>query len=168
MTNNLPPLFARERWLRLGAALALLAGLAVLAVIEPRGQPPFPTLPCGFRGTTGLPCAFCGGTRAAHALLNGDLSRTLDLNALAIPAVLLVVIATAILLFEAARGRRLTAWPVFGRRVARFLPVFLLLMVGWWIPHIVVALKKPNTELVDLKNPVAAELRRWVEHPEHR
>lgn len=38
------------------------------------------TLPCAFRTVTGLACPGCGFTRAAHALLHGEIARAFSLN----------------------------------------------------------------------------------------
>ena len=43
---------------------------------------------CIWRGLTGLPCAGCGGTRAASMLLGGDMSSALLMNPAAVVAVL--------------------------------------------------------------------------------
>lgn len=76
---------------RLGPAAvvagALVAGCAVLRVVDPAGGPTI----CPFKAWTGLDCPGCGATRAAHQLLNGHLGAALDLNAvfvLALPLVL--------------------------------------------------------------------------------
>jgi hypothetical protein len=61
-----PPLLPHERWLRLGCVA--IAGLAFLFLAI---HSALPSLPCGFRSMTGLPCAMCGGTRSASALIAG-------------------------------------------------------------------------------------------------
>jgi len=43
---------------------------------------------CLLKILTGLPCPFCGGTRAAFALLGGDLLRAFWLNPLAVSLIL--------------------------------------------------------------------------------
>ena len=52
------------------AAAGVCAGLALVALVDPREQPLSP--PCPFRLTTGWWCPFCGGTRAASRLVRGD------------------------------------------------------------------------------------------------
>jgi hypothetical protein len=59
------------------AALSLLAAGAFAAAF-PSALPP-----CPFRALTGLPCATCGSTRAALALLRLDLGAALRWNPLA-------------------------------------------------------------------------------------
>lgn len=164
-TPTSPPLLPHERALRVGLALALLLALVVLASLQPRGQKFLPGLPCGFHAMTGLPCPLCGGTRAAHAILRGDFPRANSLNPLAYLALAAVVALASVLLIEAARQRRITDWEALIRRQLRWAPVAILLLVAWWIPHILLALRSTNTDLVDLRNPIAAKLKSAIDRP---
>lgn len=159
MKNN-PPLLPHERQVRFLVAGLLSIGLLALALVEPRGQPPFPPVPCVFRMTTGLPCPFCGGTRAAHWLLQGDFARGLDLNILAIPALALTLGITLCLAVEGATSHRITDWEELVRRTAKFLPVIILLVAVTWIPQMIRAVQQPKPELVDLRNPIAGAVQR--------
>jgi hypothetical protein len=38
----------------------------------------------------------------------------------------------------------------------------MVLLLAWWIPHVVVALKTPKPELIDLRNPVASKVAAWL------
>lgn len=60
-------------------AVAGAAGLAYAALVNPKsgGYPP-----CVFHAATGLWCPGCGGARALHALLNGQVLTALHANAL--------------------------------------------------------------------------------------
>ena len=67
----------------------LLAGLALLALLAVRWVGPRPAFwypPCPFHWLTGLHCPGCGGTRAAHALVHGDLARAWACNQLLVVA----------------------------------------------------------------------------------
>jgi hypothetical protein len=119
-------------------------------------------LPCGFRSLTGLPCAMCGGTRSASALLSGDWRQALYLNALSIPVLSGALLVAGVALLESMRGRAFTDWNPWKRRLEKFIPVTLLVLVGWWIPHLIVALKTPKHELIDLRNPIAAKAAAWL------
>lgn len=57
---------------------------------------------CPFRLITGLPCPFCGSTRAVGALLQLDIERSLALNPLG--AVSLVILVFAAVLPQRARS----------------------------------------------------------------
>ena len=62
-------------------------------------------LGCPFRAATGLPCPFCGGTRAFALASRGDGS-FLRFNAVWVALAALAVLAGAVLLAAAARGGR--------------------------------------------------------------
>ena len=65
-------------------ALFGIGVLTFVALVEPAGQVVF--LRCWLNEMTGLRCPGCGGTRAVHALLNGDLTRAWRLNPLVVTA----------------------------------------------------------------------------------
>ena len=157
MKNPLPPLLPHERWLRLGGVALVGLALVFLAI-----HSALPALPCGFRSLTGLPCAMCGGTRSASALLSGDWAQALYLNALSVPVLFGALLAAGIALIESLRGRALADWSVWKHRIGKLLPVSLLLLLGWWIPHLILALKTPKPELIDLRNPIAAKAAAWL------
>jgi hypothetical protein len=157
MKNLLPPLLPHERWLRAGCAV--LVGLAFVFLAL---HSALPALPCGFRSLTGLPCAMCGGTRSASALLSGDWRQALYLNALSIPVLSGALLVAGVALAESLRGRALADWNPWKRRLGKLLPVTLLVMLAWWIPHLIVALKTPKPELIDLRNPIAAKAASWL------
>jgi hypothetical protein len=76
------------------SALALLAAVAALSVTH-AALPP-----CPFKMLTGLPCAACGGTRAALALARLDVASALRWNplaALALPLFVLFGLAAGVL-----------------------------------------------------------------------
>lgn len=80
------------RFHHLGIAAAALAAAAMVFVlyrIDPN-QPGNPLPKCVFLGITGFYCAGCGLTRAAHALVHGDIARAISMNAYGMMALLLV------------------------------------------------------------------------------
>jgi hypothetical protein len=77
---------SRHAW-RWWLALAALPVLALLYWFDPAQHGFYPR--CHFRALTGLDCPGCGGLRATHALLHGDLAAAWRFNALfllALPA----------------------------------------------------------------------------------
>ena len=157
MKSALPPLLPHERWLRLGCVALVSLAFAFLAL-----HTALPILPCGFRSLTGLPCAMCGGTRSASALMAGDWRQAVYFNALTIPVLAAMFLVAGFALAEWIRGRALVDWSPWKHRVGKLLPVSLLVLLGWWIPHVVIALKTPKPELIDLRNPVAAKAAEWL------
>ncbi|HEY0369417.1 MAG TPA: DUF2752 domain-containing protein [Chthoniobacterales bacterium] len=73
--------------LRLGLLAVVALFALVLRNVDPAASPLHPS--CG--ALTGLPCIFCGTTRALHHLLNGNFARALYFNWLAFPVALLGV-----------------------------------------------------------------------------
>jgi Protein of unknown function (DUF2752) len=160
MRNRLAP---QGRWLRLGLAAAVLLALLGLALLRPAR----PFLPCGFHALSGLPCLFCGGTRAARAILHGDLQAAIYLNPLAFPALALVAATLVVLLVEAAAARSLVPWEAVAQRFGRLAPILVLPALAFWVIHIYLALRTPKPELVDFRNPIAAAAGEMLQ-PIHR
>jgi hypothetical protein len=91
----------------------VLAGTALVAVVDPHQGGHYPT--CPLLAVTGLYCPFCGGLRAAHDLTRLDLLGALDRNPL-------FVVALPVLLWAYARWARRA---FTGRPVPMALP-------RWW------------------------------------
>lgn len=163
----LPPLMNRlapeGRWLRLGLALSMVLVLLSLAFLRSERRVTLPALPCAFHSISGLPCLFCGGTRAACAILDGNPRAAVRLNILAFPALALLATTLVALVVEAASGRPLAPWEAFLRRMNRLAPLLILPALAWWMFHIYSALRTPNPELVDFRNPIAAGAKALVD-----
>lgn len=71
---------ARAMLLPAGAAAAVAAGLALVALVDPNEPGHYP--PCPFLLLTGRYCPGCGTLRALHALTHGDVATALHLNVL--------------------------------------------------------------------------------------
>ena len=158
-----PHISAGGRWLRSGLAFAILLLLGLLAFSKPDAGTALPFLPCGFHAMSGLPCLFCGGTRAARAILHGDLNAAVSLNALAFPALALAVVSIIVLLIEAATARPLAPWEAVFQRLNRVAPILAIPALAWWMIHIYFAIRTPKPELVDFRNPIAARARALIE-----
>jgi Protein of unknown function (DUF2752) len=150
-----PPLRVDQRKFRavMVAVIIGVLGGAVLLPIAPLRF--FNASTCVFKSSTGLPCALCGGTRATHALLRGDLSRALYLNMAALPAVVALVAAALVLAYEALRGRVTIDWNALLLKFRSLLPILVALFCAYWLLHLSAALLVPKSELVDLRNPLA-------------
>lgn len=100
-----PPPIPRSHRVATGWAVGLLAVIALVTLFlcEPHGQPFYPQ--CGLYVATGLACPGCGGLRAAHQLLHGNVSAAFALN----PLFMVLIPAVGWLLVNQA-GRK-----VFGR-----------------------------------------------------
>ena len=85
----------------------VMAGLVGAAAVWPL-LPVHPTLVCPMRAMTGIPCPFCGMTRACVAAMHGHLGTSLSFN----PAgILVIAIAAALVIRPASRQLlRRPAW----------------------------------------------------------
>jgi hypothetical protein len=119
---------------------------------------------CVFKGTTGLPCPLCGGTRAAQALLRGDFPRAIYLNAAALPAVVAITAIILVFFWEAFSGRSAN-WNLLLARLRLNLPLLAALLGLYWFLHLVGALESPKPELVDLGNPFARAIQEQFSAP---
>ena len=97
----------------LGAAICVFCvlGTAAVALIDPSGRfgALFPG--CLFYRLTGLQCAGCGLTRAAHALLRGDLCAAWRFNPMIYPAVPLGAYCLAAYIIRLFTGRDVLPQP---------------------------------------------------------
>jgi hypothetical protein len=85
-----PHAHVHERELQLAAG-GLIGAAAVWPVL-----PVHPPFACPLRALTGIPCPFCGMTRACVALVHGHVAASLAFN----PAGILVVALAAVLLIR--------------------------------------------------------------------
>ncbi len=153
---------AQSRWLRLGLALVLLLAALSPAFLRPERRLTLSVFPCAFHSISGLPCLFCGGTRAVCAILAGDPRAAVYLNVLAFPVLALVVGVICVFLIEAATGRLIGPWEKIFHKLNRLAPLLLVPALAWWAFHVYSALKTPKPELVDLRNPIATKARALV------
>jgi len=88
------------------AGLVLLAGLAVLYAVPPESAWFYPQ--CTFHRLTGWDCPGCGGLRAAHQLLHGEVRQAFLLNPLLVLLAPLGLYVGAVLVARDILGR---SWP---------------------------------------------------------
>src|SRR5438132_13575967 len=108
---------------RLAFILGATAVLLILRWMDPviAGRwLPFHTS-CG--AITGLPCIFCGMTRALHLLLNGDFDGALYFNWLAFPFLGAVVFLVTVCVIEIASPRVILTWNTSAPLTARKLTI---------------------------------------------
>lgn len=90
------------------AAGALGSACLYLAMVDPNSSGAYPQ--CPLRLITGVDCALCGGMRATHALLGGDIMRAASQNLLVVLLAPFALWATA-QWFGAQWGVRLPSLP---------------------------------------------------------
>jgi hypothetical protein len=104
-----------------GVTAAVLAGTALVAVIDPEQPGHYPT--CPFLALTGHWCPGCGSLRALHALTRGDVGLALHRNLL-----LVVLVPVAVWALAAWIRRR-----IVDRPADRYPPVW-----AWWAGLVVI------------------------------
>ncbi|MDD5261898.1 MAG: DUF2752 domain-containing protein [Methylacidiphilales bacterium] len=110
--------------------------------------PHLPGLPSSdaMRDLVGLPCPFCGGTRAMSCLLHGDWHGALYFNWIVFPVLFLGGPLVAIIIYELASNRRILKWiNINPRRISVFAAALVLL----WGLQIGQALFTPKPELLN-------------------
>ncbi len=114
-------------------SIAAAAGGAVLYTFDPAVYSFYP--PCVFRALTGLLCAGCGATRAAHQLLHGNVAEAMRLNAMFVVGAPLFLFGAAAEASAAMRGRTLAlirrpwiAWAI------------VVILIGWGVLRNVIAM----------------------------
>jgi hypothetical protein len=142
--------------------IILPSALLALALLEPdrlSAWLPFPTS-CG--AVTGLPCIFCGATRALHYLLRGSFERALYFNWLSFP-----FFAASLLLLGVNSVELLTNRNVIARlpRV-HFTPARCLIFgcgfVFLWVFQVYLALSQHKMELLNTHGPLYSLVCRWT------
>ena len=160
-SRSTPPLLPHQCWLRAFLVLGVTLVLTILFWCNP--DRPLSLMPCLFHKITGLPCALCGGTRATCAILHGHFQRAFALNPMAFPAITCLIGIAGVSILEMLIGRPLTDWNSAWKHVLKFLPWLTGILILWWFAHMTIAIKQPNTELVDLKKSPAA----WIYRKSH-
>ncbi len=139
------PLSSSQKQTRLFGILLILSFLTYAFFLNPDWRSPAWAFP-DFLNVVGIPCLFCGGTRATHFILHGDFQRALYFNWIAFPALAVAVLLLIVMSLEVTRRRAL-------------LPAVRLGMSQWvvlstaaaflWGHHVYDALYSPKPELLN-------------------
>lgn len=107
---------------------------------------------CG--ALTGLPCIFCGTTRAVHLLLNGDFARALYFNWLAFPLMAFTAAVTMVLAAEAISRRRLLRVELRVAVTPGVVATIAATLVALWALQVTLALTLHKDELLNHRAPL--------------
>ena len=102
---------------------------------------------CG--AITGLPCIFCGTTRALHHLLNGELGQALSFNWLAFPVALFALGLVVKLGAELIWRRPLEFGLPALRFTARMAMITAVILLSLWIVQVSLVLGFHKRELLN-------------------
>src|SRR5437762_13200294 len=136
----------------LGATTVLLILRWIDPVVAGRWLP-FHTS-CG--AITGLPCIFCGMTRALHLLLNGDFSGAIYFNWLAVPFLGAVGFFVAVCVIEISNRRVILTWNTIAPITARKLTIIELTLLLLWTLQVYLAVSQHKHELLNSHGPLYA------------
>jgi hypothetical protein len=138
-----------------GSFLLVIAVLTVvLRAAEPAqigAQFPFRTS-CG--AITGLPCIFCGLTRALHHLLCGDLATAFYFNWLAVPISIGAILLFGLFAVELICEHKLVALERIICITPRKVPIGLCVLVSLWLLQVYLAVSQSKHELLNPDGPL--------------
>ena len=141
---------------RLAFIMSALAALLFLRRIDPvvagSWLPFHPS--CG--AITGLPCIFCGMTRALHLLLNGNFVGAIYFNWLAFPFLGAVIFLIALFAIEIARQRVIWKSSVVLSMTRPRLTAFGLGVLLLWTLQAYLAVSQHKHELLNSRGPLYA------------
>jgi hypothetical protein len=142
------PLSSSQKQLRLLGLAAIFAFLTYAWLLNPESAHSYWNWNLsGFRNLTGLPCPLCGGTRATHYLMQGNISKVLYYNWLAIPALLISL--SLVILFSLELLQKRTYLPALPHLSPTLLILSLLGLTAIWLQHVQSALNHPKPELLN-------------------
>lgn len=130
-------------------------GMVALRSVDPANQS-WSALHTSCGALTGLPCIFCGTTRAVHHLLNGDFQQALYFNWLAFPVVAFSIAFICICTAEVVLGRRLISRPTPIAVTPRRLAAIAVGLVALWLLQIGLAVGMHKQELLNPSAPLYA------------
>jgi hypothetical protein len=147
----------RANWaIRLIFILGATVTLFVLRVVDPVVAVSWMPLHASCGAITGLPCIFCGMTRALHLLLNGDFGGALYFNWLAFPFLGAVVFLVAVCIIEIATRRVILNWNTNAPFTARKLTIIGLTLFALWTLQVYLAVSQHKHELLNPRGPLYA------------
>lgn len=154
-TSKVQQLTRAEMLARLSLSGGIALTLLALRQINPESVSwlPIPTS-CG--AFTGLPCIFCGVTRAIHHLLNAEFARALYFNWIAFPIAVVAVTAALFCVAELAGQRRLFVAKLTFRVTPRTAAYTGGVLVALWIVQVSLAVYFQKHELLNPGGPLYA------------
>jgi hypothetical protein len=155
--NNATRSGDRLSWtIRLIFILGATATLFVLRVVDPVMAGSWLPLHTSCGAITGLPCIFCGMTRALHLLLNGDFGGALYFNWLAFPFLGAIVFLVAVCIIEIANGSVILNWNTSAPLTASKLTIIGLTLFMLWALQVYLAVSQHKHEILNPRGPLYA------------
>ena len=142
--------------IRLSFIFGATAALVVLRVVDPVIAGSWVPLHISCGAITGLPCIFCGMTRALHLLLNGNFGGALYFNCLAFPFLGAVAFLVAVCVIEIAKRRVILTWNASAPLTAPKLTIIGLTLLMLWTLQVYLAVSQHKHELLNPRGPLYA------------
>ncbi|MGI9086170.1 MAG: DUF2752 domain-containing protein [Chthoniobacterales bacterium] len=139
----------RARLFRVAALAAMILAALALRAFSPGWLP----LRASCGAVTGLPCIFCGTTRALHFLLLGDFGRALYFNWLAFVVAAAALILAGVFVAEFFLRRRVLLLPTFAVTPGR-IAGFAGGLIALWIFQVTLAVSLHKHELLNPHGPL--------------
>ncbi len=136
-------------WFRVAYFPAIGFGLALLRVLEPNRLSAWMPFPASCGAITGLPCLFCGMTRAIHELLNGNFAAALYYNWLAFPILAAALGLAGIFAAELILKRKILAISDRLQLTPKGLAVAAAVLVLLWFFQVHLAISQHKKELLN-------------------
>lgn len=156
---NSPTIGDRLTTRRIAWRLVVIAGISLgmvaLRWVDPANQS-WSALHTSCGALTGLPCIFCGTTRAMHHLLNGDFQQALYFNWLAFPIATFAIALICICTMEVVLNRSLIKRPATIAVTPRRLAAVAVGLVALWLFQIGLAVGMHKQELLNPSAPLYA------------
>lgn len=154
--NPVTHLSLRQIGYRVSAIAFLGATILTLRFIDPVAATCWLPVHLSCNAVTGLPCIFCGLTRALHLLMNGSLARALYFNWLAFP--ILAAIASLIALFfvEIVMRQSILKLRLVAPITAKQVTLVTVTLVALWILQAYLAVSQHKEELLNPRGPLYA------------
>ena len=144
---------SNRQWRRWNLIL-LPAGLFIFGMCDPVRWGAWVPFPASCGAVSGLPCLFCGMTRALHYLLQGDLSRAIYYNWLSIPFLLALCLLLLCNGLELALRVNLLRRIRLPRSTPRTWRGYLSILVLLWVLQVYLAVSQHKQELLNPRGPL--------------
>jgi hypothetical protein len=142
-----------SRW-RVTSLALLSAALCAVALVPPGSLPRWLPLPTSCGAITGLPCIFCGTTRALYHLLHAEFGRAFYYNWLAFPLLAAALALSAVNAFELLLGRDLLVRAPRIRLTRVSFGGLAAALVLLWCLQVYLAVSQHKAELLNPNGPL--------------
>ena len=147
-------LTSRQTHLRYWSLGAAILGFNAIRAIDPDRMAWWFPLPTSCGAVTGLPCIFCGMTRALHFLANADFAHALYFNWLAFPIAFVACAFVVLFVAEIGLRRQIFHCTPSLRITPGRISASAALLASLWALQVYLAVSQHKTELLNPSGPL--------------